>query len=239
MGDVLGSEIPKGKEVDWYAGGAGVSETITVSAGQVTAGIELTKTAEYCSVVGKVNGAVAAFRECNGDNTTDATEASGATHVTYAGITAGDVVILDYVTSEDLALFQVAASQDASCSSSGSTLSAAVNGQANKVTSSGTVSNTATMDELHYNQHLVGACLGDRIAGSPSTGKEKWTNKYHGMKKIGALIGIRRDEDGTPTYKWFLVGATANTVDSEFPTEDHYKRSMSFDVDYFTEAKLA
>jgi hypothetical protein len=240
MADVKGTDIPKGKEVKWYAGGDPVSETVTVSAAQVSAGgIELTKTAEYCSVVGTVNGVVTSFRECKTNTTTDADEADGCTHVTYAGIAENDVVILDYVTSEDTDLIQVMASQDVSCSSSGSTMTAAVNGQANKVTSSGTVSNSATMDEMHYNQAFVGLCLGDRIAGSPSTGKEKWTNKYHGMKKIGALIGVRVSETGTILYKWFLIGATANTVDSEFPTEDHYKRSMSFDVDYFTEAKLA
>ena len=239
MVDVKGIDIPKGKEVSWYAGAASASEEVTVSAAQVTAGIALAKTAEYCSVTGTVDGVVATFRECNGDNTTDATDATGTTHVTYAGITEGDVVVIDYVTADDVDLIQVAASQDVSCSSSGSTLVAAVNGQANKVKSAGTVSNSASMDEMHYNQAFVGLCLGDRIAGSPTTSKEKWTNKYHGMNTIGALIGVRKSSAGVPLYKWFLVGATANTVDSEFPTEDHYKRSMSFDVDYFVEAKLA
>ena len=85
----------------------------------------------------------------------------------------------------------------------------------------------------------VTADLGDAVSASPATGKEKWTNAFSGMKKIGALVGKRLNAAGAVAKKWFLVGAQANDVGQDFPTEDYYKRSMSFDVDYFTVADLS
>lgn len=239
MADVTGSDIPKGLEVKWYAGGTAKSETVTVTAAMVAAGgFALTEAAEYGSVVATVDGVFTAIIEYKTDKDHPASESGGTDFVGYVGITEGDIVELRYVATATTAIVHVASSQDVSSSSSGGSLTATVNGQANKITSAGTVSNSASMAEVFYNQSLVALCMGDAITGSPTTGKKKWTNAFNGMHKIGALVGKRVNSSGTVLYKWFLVGATANSVEGDFPTEDFYTRSLSFDVDYISEADL-
>jgi hypothetical protein len=239
MTDVTGSDVPKGLETKWYAGGTAKSETVTVTAAMVSAGgFALAEAAEYGSVVATVDGTFTAIIEYKTNKDTPATESGGTDFVGYVGITEADIVELRYIGTATTAITQVMSCQDVSTSSSGGTLSAAVQGQANKITSAGTTSNTADLGEIFYNQTLVALCLGDAITGSPTSGKKKWTNAFHGMRKIGALVGKRLDASGAVLYKWFLVGATANNVGADFPTEDFYTRSMSFDVDYLTEADL-
>lgn len=238
--DVVGSDIARGQEVKWYVGGVATTETITIVAGDVTAnGHALAGKAEYGSVIGTVDGVITPMIECLADKTTMATEVGGCSFVTYAGITEGDVLVVYYIAVGVTALTHVASCQDVKCTSKADTKKAAVQGQPNKISTVGAVENTADLGELYYNQAFVGACLGDIISGSPTTGMSKWTNKTSGMHKIGALVGKRIvAATGVVLYKWFLTGAQANEVDGDFPTEDFYKRSMKFDVDYWTEANL-
>jgi hypothetical protein len=237
---VVGSDVPKGLEVKWYAGGVATEETVTVSAAQKTAGVALSGTAEYGSVMATVNGAFVGVLEWEDTiSTKPASEATGTGLISYPGIEENDVLVIRYIATDATALTQVASSQDVSCSSSADTLTAAVNGQANKLVSVGSVTNTATMKELVYNQAFVSGCQGNATTNSPTTGKEKWTNAFSGMKKIGALVGKRLDASGTVIYKWFLVGATATGLGQEFPTSDYYSRSLDFQVDYFGEVDLS
>lgn len=237
--DVSGSDIARGTEVKWYAGGVATTETITIEAGDVTAnGHALSGKADYGSVIGTVDGVATPIIECLTDKTAMASETGGCSFVTYAGITEGDVLVVYYIAVGVTALTHVASCQDVKCTSKADTKKAAVHGQPNKLSTVGAVENSADMAELYYNQAFVGLCLGDIISGSPTTGMTKWTNKTSGMHKIGALVGKRVDSAGTVTYKWFLTGAQANEVSGDFPTEDFYKRSMKFDVDYWAEANL-
>lgn len=237
---IVGSDVPKGLEVKWYAGGVATEETVTVSAGQKTDGIGLTGTAEYGSVVATVNGVFTPVLEWKTTiSTSPASETTGTDLISYTGIKQGDVVIIRYIDTSVTALSHVASSQDVSCSSSADTLTTAVQGQSNKIVSVGSVTNTASLKEVVYNQTFVGLCQGDTAATSPTTGKKKWTNAFSGMKKIGALVGKRYNSAGTVTYKWFLVGASATSVGQDFPTSDYYSRSMDFQLDYFGEVDLS
>lgn len=223
----------------WYAGGVAATETKTIASGDVTAnGVALAGKADYGSVIGTVNGVATPIVECLTDKTAMASETGGCSFVTYAGITATDVLVVYYISIGVTALTHVASCQDVKCTSKADVKKAAVHGQANKLSTVGSVESSADMAELYYNQAFVALCLGDIISGSPTTGMTKWTNKTSGMHKIGALVGKRINSAGTVIYKWFLTGAQANEVSGDFPTEDFYKRSMKFDVDYWAEANL-
>ncbi|HQJ88732.1 MAG TPA: hypothetical protein PLY91_09355 [Methanoregulaceae archaeon] len=240
MTDVTGTDIPKGREVKWYFGGVASSETHTVTAQEATAlGFALSGTADYGSVIAQVGSTVTAVTEYTTSTSTPADEENGCGFIGYSGITEGDVVTIKYVAVGVTPLTHIASCQDVSLSSSADTKKASVQGQSNKLSSVGAVENTATLNELVYNEAFVSAILGDAVSASPATGKEKWTNAFSGMKKIGALVGKRLNAAGAVAKKWFLVGAQANDVGQDFPTEDYYKRSMSFDVDYFTVADLS
>ncbi|WP_292366075.1 MULTISPECIES: hypothetical protein [unclassified Methanoculleus] len=240
MADITGSDVPRGQEVKWYAGGVATTETITVAAAAVTAGgFALTGTAEYGSVVATVNGTPTAIIEYLTSSATPATEAGGCDFVGYTGITEGDVVVLYYIDVGATTLTQVAACLDVKFSASADTKTAAVHGQANKLNSVGAVENTADLSEFYYNQTFVAMCIGDQVTGSPAAEKKTFTTRFTGVRKIGALVGKRANAAGTIVYKWFIVGARATGLDSEFPTEDNYKRSMRFQADYLTEVDLS
>lgn len=240
MTEITGADVPEGREVKWYAGGRAASETITVAAADVTAGgVALAGTAEYASVVGTVNGKPTPITNYTGSKDTPATEETGCDFVGYTGIAEGDVVAVHYVDIAEVTLTQVAACLDVDFSASIDTKTAAVHGQANKLNSVGGVENTASLEEFYYNQDFVAMCMGDRLTGSPAPEMSTFTTKFTGARKIGAMVGKRYNEVGDVVYKWFIVGALATGVDSSFPTEDKYKRSMKFKADYLTEVDLA
>lgn len=239
MTDITGTDVPQGLEVKWYAGGVATNESHTVTSEEATAlGFALAGTAEYGSVVATVNGTPTAIVEYKTNKDTPATEAGGCDFVGYTGIAENDVVELFYIATDATALKQVAACLDVKFSASADTKQAAVHGQVNKLNSVGAVTNTADMSEFYYNQDFVTMCIGDQVADSPAVGKKTFTTKFTGVRKIGALVGKRYNATGTVVYKWIIVGAQATGVDSDFPTEDRYKRSMKFQADYLTEVDL-
>lgn len=239
MTTIVGSDIPVGQEVKWYAGATLKTETLTIDAADVTATYKaLTKKAEYGSVVATKSGVSLAVLEMQADGTTAATETTGCGAIKYTGITAGDSVTVQYVDIETSPLIQVAACLDVKTSFSADTKSEAIHGQANKLKTVGALEQEAELEEFQYSQDFLALILGDQVTGSPATGLTKLTTKLHGVKKIGCLVGKRYNTAGAVTYKWFLIGAQATSVDKEFPTEDFYKDSVKFTCDEYLEVDL-
>jgi hypothetical protein len=227
MTEVVGTDIPQGPEVKWYYGGVSLSETFTHTSGSET----LDKTAEYGSCIGTLDGVPVELEE-TGDET------AGTTAVTMAGSEAAGSLVVYYIDKETTGLTHIASCQDVKCDSSASTKTAAVHGQSTKLNTVGALENTSDLEELYYNQEFVSVLMGNKYTACPSTGAgiTKWTNKTSGVHKIGALVGKRTTTAGVVIYKWFLIGAQATGVSSSFPTEDMYKRSLKFMVDYWVEA---
>jgi hypothetical protein len=236
---VIGTDVPAGQEVKWYAGGDQQTDEITVDAADVSNGyVDLTKKAEYGSVFITVNGVVTACTELQADGSTPATETSGTETISYTGIVLSDTVVAYYLNIEDTPLQQIAACADVKTGISVDTKEAAIHGQSNKIKTIGAISQEAELEEFHYNQTFIAMCLGDQVSNSPATGMDKLSTKYRGVKKFGGLVGKRFSAAGAVLYKWFLFGAQATGVDKEFPTEDFYKDSMKFQIDDYLETDL-
>lgn len=248
MVDITDSDLTQGKEVRWYHGGEAVTEAgHTVAAGEVSAGgfaLADSAVADYGSVVAEVtlksdgSTVVKGIIEYKTDKDTAATESSGTDFVAYAGMAADDVVYLRYVRTDETTLTHCATARDVSFGAQAEKKSAAVHGQANKITSIGTIENTATMEAFSYNQTFAAAAQGDLSSNAPTTGMSKYTTAFSGFAKIGCLVGKKRTAAGAVTEKYFLVGATAEKTDKKFPTDDFYSESFSFAVDYYTRADL-
>jgi hypothetical protein len=235
MTEVVGSDIPQGPEVKWYAGGVLMHETSTGATGATGYTYASGATGEYGSAVVLVNGVGVTHKEV-----TPGTDAGGATAVTFSALAAASTLEVYFVKTSGTgnSLIHVASCQDVKCDASATTKSAAVHGQATKLNSVGAIENTADLEELYYNGDLVNLAMGNYFADVPATGGYKWTNKFNGSKKIGALVGKRTNSAGTVTYKWFLIGAQTTGVSASFPTEDMYKRSVKFLVDFWVEVDL-
>jgi len=94
MADVTSSDISRGPEVKWYAGGVAYSETVTVSKAQALAGgIVLTNTADYGMLLVVVDGVQTAYTGFKDDLSTSADEDSGVEAIKYSGIAENDVLI--------------------------------------------------------------------------------------------------------------------------------------------------
>lgn len=84
MVDVTSSDISRGPEVKWYAGGVAYSEAVTVSSAQASAGgIVLTKTADYGMLLVVVNNVQTAYTGFEDDLSTPADEDSGVEAIKY------------------------------------------------------------------------------------------------------------------------------------------------------------
>ena len=153
-------------------------------------------------------------------------DASGATY--YA----------NYLDIETTALTQVMACRDVNTSLSIDTKETSVHGQTQKLQKTGAVARTVTLEEVDYNSAFVRAIFGDEHTASPAASKEKWTDKFTGVKKISALVGIQT-VSGVVTKKWFLMGCQVTKIDHSFPTEDYYAKSMEFLVDYMLTVDLS
>lgn len=236
MADVIGEDVPKGIEVKWYYGGASTQLDKTVTTAEASAGgfvLGIGLVAEYGLLVGTVDGVFTAFTGHIGSTgASAATETSGITFVKYAGITEGDVVSINYIENAAIPFIHIASCQEVKCGTKADSKKTPLHGQKNKLVSVGTQESTADLSALQYGYQFVAAVLGDTVGGSPSTLKRVWTNKYSGFHKIGCLVGKRYDSLSNVTQKWALCGAQANGLDSDFPTEDFYKDSFKFDVDF-------
>lgn len=233
MSDIVGSDIPQGSEVRWYAGGTLVHETIVATSGQTEVTFSGGATAEYGSVLVTINGALPATITETGS------EAAGSTKVTFTAAVLNDTIDVYYIKTTGAALKQVATCQDVKADATANVKSASVHGQAVKLTSVGALENTGDMEEFYYNSDLIGLAMGDVFADAPIAGGYKWTNKFTGSRKIGALVGKRYNSSGVCTYKWFLAGAQTTGLGSTHPTEEFYKKSLKFAVDYWLEADLS
>ena len=239
MADVIADNVPKGTEVKWYGGGVVAQETVTVSAGQASANlITLTKTADFGSVWLVVDEVPTAVFERNGGATTAADETSGTDSINYTGLTEGDVCDIYYVDIETTGLTHVASSKDVKADTKASSKKEAVHGQSTKLVTVGVAESTASLEQLTYTLDFVGLLFGDVLTDGPKSGWKTMSNKSTGFKKIGCLVGKRFNSSSAVIDKFFLVGATANSYGQTFPTEDMYKESFAFDVDYIQRARL-
>ena len=239
MADVVATDVPKGIEVKWYGGGFVAQETVTVSAAQASANlISLAKLAEFGSVWLVVDGVPTAVFERLGGATTAATEADGCDSINYTGLKAGQVCDIYYVDVETTGLTHVASSKDVKADTKASSKKEAVHGQSTKLVTVGVAESTATLEQLTYTLDFVGLLFGDVLADSPKSGWKTMSNKSTGFKKIGCLVGKRVNSSSAVIDKFFLIGATANSYGQTFPTEDMYKESFAFDVDYIQRARM-
>lgn len=239
MADVVATDVPKGTEVKWYGGGVVAQETVTVSAGQASANlIELTKAAEFGSVWLVVAEVPTACFERYGGATVAATEETGTDSINYTGLAEGDVCDIYYVDVETTGLTHVASSKDVKSDTKASSKKEAVHGQSTKLVTVGVAESTATLEQLTYTLDFVGLLFGDVLADSPKSGWKKLSNKSSGFAKLGVLVGKRFNYSSEVIDKFFLVGATANSYGQTFPTEDMYKESFAFDVDYILRSRM-
>ena len=237
MTTIVGSDIPTGDEVKWYMGGAEatlIKEDLVESSGIIT----LSQTAEFGSVV---------TVDANGDMTTQmleldtagtgaATEALGTFKVqTSAAGTA--TITAYYIDIATTALVQVMACKDVSSNLAIDTKETEVHGQTQKLQKTGAATRTASLEEVDYNDTLVGAIFGDLIADSPVAADVKWTDNFTAAKKISALVG-KQYQSGVLIKKWYLMGCQVSKIDSSFPTADYYSKSMDFLVDYMVSTTL-
>ena len=239
MADVVAADVPKGTEVKWYGGGVVAQETVTVSSGQASANlISLAKLAEFGSVWLVVDGVPTAVFERLGGATTAATEADGCDSINYTGLKEGQVCDIYYVDIATTGLTHVASSKDVKADTKASSKKEAVHGQSTKLVTVGVAESTATLEQLTYTLDFVGLLFGDVLADSPKSGWKTMSNKSTGFKKIGCLVGKRVNSSSAVIDKFFLIGATANSYGQTFPTEDMYKESFAFDVDYIQRARM-
>ena len=239
MADVVAADVPKGTEVKWYGGGVVAQETVTVSSGQASANlISLAKLAEFGSVWLVVDGVPTVVFERFGGATTAATEADGCDSINYTGLTEGQVCDIYYIDIATTGLTHVASSKDVKADTKASSKKEAVHGQSTKLVTVGVAESTATLEQLTYTLDFVGLLFGDVLADSPKSGWKKLSNKSSGFAKLGVLVGKRFNSSSEVIDKFFLVGATANSYGQTFPTEDMYKESFAFDVDYILRSRM-
>lgn len=239
MTDVLGSDVPKGSEVKWYAAGtAAGQESVTVSSGQASAKVvALAADAEYGSVVVTRNGTITAVDECSdASGTVPCVEGTAVKSIAFTALTTSDVLDIRYVAVTS-ALVQVAAAGNIKQDSKADVKKETIHGQANKIVAVGATEHSGDLEEFHYNQTFVALTLGDQIGTDRTGTKKKLTTAFQGVKKIGALVG-KRYVNGVVTYKWFLIGVQFESVSKDFPKDNFYKRSMKFSCDYWSEAEV-
>jgi len=236
MATIVGSDIPTGDEVKWYMGGAEatlIQEDLVVSSEKIT----LSKTAEFGSVVVvDSDGAMTnEMLELDSAGTGDASEALGTFQVDV-GTTTGTVTAY-YIDIMTTPLVQVMACKDVGSPMGVDSKETEVHGQTQKLQKTGAAARTASLEEVDYNDTLIGALFGDLIADSPLAGDVKWTDNFTSAKKISALVG-KQYQSGVLIKKWYLMGCQVTKIDSAFPTADYYSKSMDFLVDYMVSTTL-
>ena len=238
MTTIVGSDIPTGNEVKWYMGGAEATlmkETLIPSG---TGIITLSKTAEFGSVVVvDADGVITPeMLELDTAGTGPADETLGTFKVDV-GTTDEAEVTAHYIDRGTTALVQVAACKDINTNLSIDTKETEIHGQTLKLRKAGAASRTASLEEVDYNDTLIGAIFGDLIADSPVAGDVKWVDNFTGAKKISALVG-KQYQSGVLIKKWYLMGCQVSKIDGSFPTADFYTKSIDFLVDYMVSTTL-
>ena len=241
MVTIVGSDIPTGDEVKWYMGGAEatlIKKELTESSGAIT--LESGKKAEFGSVfvVDADGNPTDQMLELSAIAPSDvaATETTGTSFVRTSAA-GSDTVTAYYLDMETTALEQVMACKDVSTNLSIDTKETEVHGQTQKLQKTGAATRTASLEEVDYNDALVGAIFGDYVSDSPVAGDKKWTDNFTATKKISALVG-KQYQSGVLIKKWCLMGCQVSKIDSSFPTADFYSKSMDFLVDYMVSTTL-
>jgi hypothetical protein len=242
--DIVSANVPQGSEVRWYAGGTYTTETHTVTAGEVSAGgfaLAGGKKADYGSVwAAKVVSDVRTPKAVSEkvDAATWATEATGTSFITYAGITAADVIEIAFVDITT-ALTHVATAQDISFSGTADTSSVSVHGQATKIQTTGAIENKATLNQLAYTLDFIGLVYGDYVnTSNATTPMKKFSNKTTAFRSVGCLVGKRRNDASAITRKWFLMNAQGTTANHTFPTTAKYNDSFTFQLSHYMDVIL-
>ncbi len=237
MVTIVGTNIPSGDEVKWYMGGVEatlIKEDLVEVSGKIT----LSKAAEFGSVVTVTAAGVMTddMLELNaaGDAAGDETLGTKKVQTSAAGT---DTMTAYYLDKETTALVQVMACKDVSTNLAIDTKETEVHGQTQKLQKTGAATRTASLEEVDYNDVLIGALFGDYISDSPVAADKKWTDNFNGSKKISGLIG-KQYQSGVLIKKWFLMGCQVSKIDHSFPTADYYAKSMDFLVDYMVSTTL-
>lgn len=242
--DIISTQIPQGSEVRWYAGGTYTTETHTVTTPEASApGFALagSKKADRGSVwAAKVVADVRtplAVSEMQSASVW-ATEASGTSFITYAGITLADVVEIAFVDIST-ALTHVATAQDVSFTGTADTSSVSVHGQATKIQTSGAIENKCTLNQLAYTLDFVSTVYGDLVdTTNATTPMKKFSNKTHAFKAVGCLVGKRRNTANAIIRKWFLMNALGTNANHTFPTTAKYNDSFTFQLSHYMDVIL-
>lgn len=235
MADVDTSDLNRGPEVKWYAGGVKAQETKTIGSSDVSAGgFALAKTADYGLLILVENNVQIAYTGFKTDGSTPATEADGIDFVKYTGITSGDVVDLYYIDVDTTGLTHIASAQDFKSSSKADSSKVSVHGQPNKITVIGSTEHSGSFSQLMMTSELKSLFVGARTTGPKST-EHTWSNKVTGFKTIGVLVGKKLDSSGAVVHKWGLCGVSFNGLDQDFPKDGEYTDSFNVDIDFLIE----
>jgi hypothetical protein len=212
-----------------------VQEDLVESSGVIT----LTKTAEFGSVfvVDASNDPTDTMLELTTTGPDVAASESTGTSFVNTSAAGAATVTAYYLDKETTALVQVMACKDVSTSMDIDTIETEVHGQVQKLQKTGAATRTASLEEVDYNDILIGAVFGDYVSDSPLTGAKKWTDNFTSVKKISALVG-KQTIGGVLTKKWFLMGCQVSGIEHSFPTADFYTDSLEFLVDYMVSTTL-
>jgi hypothetical protein len=225
-----GVDVPAGIEVRWYHGGIARREQRTVSADEATAGfLALTYPAEFGSVVGTVGGTVRLMGQYQVDGETRATDASGTAAVRYAGLAAGDVVVLDYIDSTAVPLTHIATGSGVATTATVDTAETAVDNRATKIRRTGAAARVASLEEIWYNDLLLAAFFGDLVTTEDEG--SLWTDDYRTTKIVPVLVG-KWVVDGTLRKKYFLLGCQATSIAQTLATEAYYRNRFELLVEH-------
>jgi len=227
---VEGADVPVGIEVRWYHGGIARQEQRTVSAAEATAGyLILAHPAEYGSIIGTVNGTIRLLKQYQADGKTLATDTSGTAAVRYAGLAAGDVLVLDYIDSTAVPLTHIATGTGITTTATVDTAETTVDNRATKIRRTGATARIASLEEIWYNDLLLAAFFGDLVAAEGDG--TLWTDEYRTTKIVPVLVGKWR-VNGVLRKKYFLLGCQVASIAQTLATETYYRNRFELLVEH-------
>jgi hypothetical protein len=235
---VVGSQVPSGNKVGWYYGGA-EALIITEDLVEATGVVELSKKAEYGSVIARTAADAMTTQMLELTTIGPDVAATDATGTSFVRTSAGgsDTMTVYYLDIETTALKQIIGCKDVSSPLSIDTKETEVHNQTQKLQITGAATRTFTAEQVNYNILFKSAIFGDLIPDSPEVGMYKFTDKYTSVKKLSAVVG-KWVVDGTLKKKWVYYGLQVTKMDNSHPTADFYADSMDFTVDDMVETDI-
>jgi hypothetical protein len=226
MADLIATDLTRGPEVRWYAGGVIAQETTTGTLAK--AGYTLAKTADYGLLIVVADGVQINY-------TSTGSETAGMDQITVAaGVADAAVVDIYYVDTETTGLTHISSAEDFKSSSKADTEKKSVHGQKNKINIVGTTEHSGSFSQLMVTKELKELFVGSTTTG-PKSGEGVWSNKVSAFHKVGCLVGKKYNELGTITKKWGLMGVSFNSHDQDFPVTGVYTDSFNVDIDWLLE----